>query len=533
VRITRRMDGSTHPPAKPIRIADLLETAGRNRTLLWGLIALGLLLRILQYASCPSIWLDEAMLLNNLMQAGYDRLLGTLENDQAAPLLFLAAEKFLADLTGGNEFAVRLIPLLASCALLPVGLAVARQLLPGAALAPAIALLAVSDPLITYAAEAKPYALDALLALAVILQALRLTRSPTPHRAAGLAALAVLAPWLSWGSCFVLAPTLVLLAWSARVRRCLPVVSILALGALGFIAGAVNIVGMSQEWGTIESIKQTWVRKDAFAPLPPTNLSELRWYPRQALRAMAMPGGFYLREVGVLLASLGSVWFVRRRAWPTLYLLLAPPALAMLASGLHLYPFRTRLLLYAGPGLTMLAASGLTYLLLVCGRPSRGRVTALLCPAFCAAAIATSVGFESARAFRHVACPRVHGELRQMVACLREHAAPDDLVYIHYAAGPAFSFYVHDPPWRIHHGIQARYEPQRYRADIESLQGEDDLWVLFTHGFVGPAGDEETLILGHLDRLGRRLQRIDYRGGRLYRYDLGSESGAPMRMHKP
>ncbi|MCX7754677.1 MAG: hypothetical protein N2117_05455, partial [Anaerolineales bacterium] len=94
-------------------------TSRRSRFLLvaaWGLIGLGLVLRLRQYLINRSLWLDEAMLALNILHKDVWGLLGRLDYEQGAPVGFLLLEKLVVTLLGDGERALRLLPFLAGCA---------------------------------------------------------------------------------------------------------------------------------------------------------------------------------------------------------------------------------------------------------------------------------------------------------------------------------------------------------------------------------------------------------------------------------
>jgi hypothetical protein len=133
--------------------------------------------------------------------------LHALDFDQAAPLGFLEVEKLAIGLFGKSEYALRLVPLLASLASLVLFYQGAKKLVHVAALPFACAAFALFDPLIYYGATAKQYSLD--VAAAVMLYAVA---TPPPGRdpltrtdVVKLTVIGAVAVWFSHASVFVLA----------------------------------------------------------------------------------------------------------------------------------------------------------------------------------------------------------------------------------------------------------------------------------------------------------------------------------------
>ena len=85
-----------------------------------------------------------------------------------APVGWLLAEKAAITVLGDGELALRLVPLLASLAALPLFAAVARRTLEPRAVVLSLALFALSPTVIFYAAQVKPYASDIAVALLLL-----------------------------------------------------------------------------------------------------------------------------------------------------------------------------------------------------------------------------------------------------------------------------------------------------------------------------------------------------------------------------
>ena len=142
----------------------------------------GLALRLTRYLLKFPLWEDEAGLSANLLDRGYGQLLQPLHYCQVAPTLFLWGQLTIVKLLGFNEYALRLIPFLCGMASLPLFRHVAGRLLQGVSLVLAVGLFAVAYPMTRYAAEAKPYGCDLLVALALLALAVEWLRRPDQTR---------------------------------------------------------------------------------------------------------------------------------------------------------------------------------------------------------------------------------------------------------------------------------------------------------------------------------------------------------------
>jgi Dolichyl-phosphate-mannose-protein mannosyltransferase len=171
------------------------------------LIALGIVVRVVRYASDRSLWLDEAYLALNLMNRSYSGLLGTLDFGQGAPAGFLLLEKLALDVLGDSEHALRLLPFLAGVASLFLFYGIARRLLTPVAVPLALFLFAVGWPFVLYAGMVKQYSVDVAVALALFYLFLRVVDRPRfgVQSAVILALAGAAAVWLSYPAAFVLA----------------------------------------------------------------------------------------------------------------------------------------------------------------------------------------------------------------------------------------------------------------------------------------------------------------------------------------
>src|SRR5262245_9092753 len=176
----------------------------RRFLLLLLVIAAAIALRVFHYARDPSMWHDEAALVLNVLQKGFAELLGPLRFAEAAPPMFLWLERTVSLTLGDSTFALRLVPFAVSCLTVLLVARVGRAL-GGTTLAFwATLLIATSDRLLWHACEAKPYALDAFCAAALLATHLALRDAPLRRQFIVLSAIAPFVIWLSYPGCFLL-----------------------------------------------------------------------------------------------------------------------------------------------------------------------------------------------------------------------------------------------------------------------------------------------------------------------------------------
>ena len=171
-----------------------------------GCVALGVVARVVRFFEGRSLWNDEAQLALNIWGRDALALLAPLDFGQSAPYGFLLLERLAVLGFGPGELALRGVSLLAGLVALPVFARVALSLLSRRGAQVAVVLFATSEPLIFYASELKPYALDVAVSIGLLALFSRLdVGSLGRGRAWRLAIAGAVAPWCSFPAVFVLA----------------------------------------------------------------------------------------------------------------------------------------------------------------------------------------------------------------------------------------------------------------------------------------------------------------------------------------
>jgi hypothetical protein len=347
---------------RDVRVGPVVARLARRRIAL--LLALGVIVRVAQYLANRPLWLDEASLAANLQQKPLMGLFGPLSGTQLAPAGFLVVEWATIHALGENPWTLRVFPLLCGIASLFVFRGVARRGLRPPAVWIALVLFVVSDDLIYFSSELKPYATDVAVGLACSLLGMALASRPaTIARLAASAAAGAAAVWFSLPSVFVLAGVGAVLLGSAVAGREWRRAFLLGLPALTWAASfaAVYVVSFNQ----LGHRRDMWAFWDfAFPPLPPSSLWEAIWPIRRFLYLFVNPLNFEtplgprpsaLPALVLFLAGCVSLW---KRDRALLGMLTLPGVFALLAAYLRLYPFHGRLVLFLVPSLLLLVAEG-------------------------------------------------------------------------------------------------------------------------------------------------------------------------------
>ena len=508
------MNGSAQPTIRQVKSK---WTLPRNQAIVLAFLVLGILLRLRQYLFDRSLWLDESLLVLNIVRRSPAELLKPLANHQSAPIGFLLLEKLAVHYLGPGEMALRLVPFL--CGLLSIFLfvAVSRWFLAPMAVSIAVGLFSISGPLIYYSSEAKQYSGDVAVILGLYLLAgYWMEAESDAIRAIVASVVGGVAIWFSQPAVFVMTGLGLGALWtSARKnnRRAL------FLAAIPCVVWATSFLVLY--WFSLRHLTDDtwllWYWKGAFAPLL-YSLQGVRWYTETFFAVLSDPVGLTLLGIAGVAAIVGARQFFaeRRNAFT---LLLLPVALTLLASGVHRYPFRGRLLLFLVPSVILLIASGLETI----HRKTRDSVPLLG---------VLLVGFlffhPLMEASRYFVRPHSVEEIRPVIAYMEKHRASGDLLYSYYGSKESLDYYrqlgVIGPIDTVI-GVESREHWKPYREDLDKLHGNPRVWVLFSHVYREGGVDEERLFLDHLDGEGKRLDSSLAIGASVYLYDLTQEKG--------
>lgn len=328
------------------------------------LVGLGTLLRVWEYLGNRSYWLDEGSLLGNLTGKAVFDFSGTFSGDQLAPFGFIVIERCVHWIFDYETYSMRLFPLLCGITALVLFSRLARQsLAPGAALI-ALALFSLSSDLIYYSSELKQYSTDLALSLLVTLVARNLLNRPVDLKSGvRLSALAVVSPWLSFSSSFVVAGAgATLLVQRLCRRRFREAAAFAVVGGLWGISFGLCYRATRAMLSQYTTMYIFW--DFAFLPFPPKDQEGLLKFggilldvfvnPLNMVAPVVPPFGVV---VPILMLAIGGVSLWRRdRAFFSLLVL--PVLLAIVASGLRKYPFHGRLILELVPPFFLLMAEG-------------------------------------------------------------------------------------------------------------------------------------------------------------------------------
>jgi hypothetical protein len=477
------------------------------------LLVLGVVLRLRQYLFNRSLWLDESLLVLNLLSRSASELLTPLSYHQGAPLGFLMLEQAVIRFFGSGEMALRLIPFLAGLASLFLFAELAKRFLVPAAVPIAVGLFAISEPLIYYSSEAKQYSTDVAVALGLFLIAESVINGR--GRTLGTLILSLVAGvsiWFSQPAAFVVAAIGITWLWVAvRKRDRSTLIQFVLFGAI-----TSGSFALSYFLSLRNLLHDPWLMgywNGAFMPMPPFSRAAVLWFISTWLAMCENPVGVTFVGIATAAAVIGAREIFRDDRRRLLWLA-SPIFIALVASGLHRYPFRGRLLLFAVPSVVLMIAAGLAAI--------RTRTRDVV-PGLGALLIGLLFFQPVVTASRYLYKPRGVEEIRPGLDYVEKHRATGDILYCYYDAEPALRYYsatqrIHSIPWVI--GVESRQNWVRYRQDLDHLKGDSRVWVLFSHVYRDGGVDEERLFLDYLDGIGKREDAFQTVGASVYLYNL-------------
>jgi hypothetical protein len=471
----------------------------KTSTLWWTLLALlvmavGAAMRLRFYLYNRSMYRDEAALALNIVHRSFGELFKPLDNDQGAPVGFLLLEKVVVTLLGNHEYALRLMPLVASILTLPLLYLLCRQFLSQPFAVIALIVVAMGEKQYDYSADTKQYAVDVFVTVALLLLAMLAIGNPL-HNAAGsrkgLIALAIggaLAVWFSHPSIFVLGAIGVMAVMESRSRTPRPsAVDLLGVALIWILSFGANYLLVLHRLSHSHFMQSFWTEADAFAPIP-KSIKALVWYKETFFAIFESPCSLGFVGLSALVFVLGVGWLYRQRKSAALVVLL-PILFALAASMVHKYPFKERLILFICPLIAIFIGAGFAYLFE--GQRRAVGIVALL--------FLLITPLNKTREYIHQ--PWLHSDMRSVVSLVAANRQPGDELYVYEFCYYPYEYYrdrfgiEQMPAIRARQGIDG---VEAYKKEFADLKGKR-VWVMFEDA------PEQPFALAALDDLGRRV----------------------------
>lgn len=398
------------------------------------ILTAGAVLRINHYLENRSLRLDEAALALDLMNRSLHDIAFYLKVNffnPSAPSGFLFLTKILVNNLGNSEFVLRLLPLAAGLAALPLYYFLLKRCFSTGMTMLALGLFALCDAHIFYSADFKPYALDVAVTLGLLLGYEQFLFSVRPPllKILFFGLFGIFAMAVSFPGILVLAAMGLTGLGSAVKRKSKEMIvwqiPLFLLWGYAFWAiyelslrrvGARGIVyGMWQGAFPQEGFWQHW-----------------NWAGHTILNAFRDPLGMPVPLLGVLLFFFGC-YKVYLKDKEKFFLFFSPILVSFVAANFHKYPFSGRLILFLVPLLLIFLAQGTASVLTAVKKFKP--VTAFLL----IAALFLPQLWDTGKNFVH---GREKEDLRAMMRIFKKEFQPQDALYMNTSSRQGYGYYI-------------------------------------------------------------------------------------------
>lgn len=509
----------------------------------WGIIALGIALRLDQYLFNRSLWLDEAFIAVNFLDSNFFDLLQPpfdYSHSILTPLGFLLTSQLSINLFGNSDLVLRLFPFVSSIVALVLFYRVACHYISKHAVPIALSFFALSSSLLYYSSEFKQYSTDVLVCVCLLYLYHYIKTNPLDYKRLIILAFAgIFATLFSHPAAFVLAAIgghlIISYALNKQWRQVFSVTGVSVIWLISFLGFYLLAMGGGVESSPIgEYLVHLWQSWNSFMPSPFSEAG-LWWLIKNFVHMFRYPGEFELARVTAALFIIGFLaMFFEKRA--KLLLLASPIVITLVISYFQRYPFHGRMILFLLPIFYLIVAEGIIqFKYSLTNYPKIGIAITLIL----FFAILGSPLYQ-----RHVS-----QELKPILNYVNTHKKENDAVYIYYWAEPAFRYYakqygfdysschiISDLPnteftkevdyfRRQHHvqkvpitetrcilGISENFR-QSY-ADFKQLKQVGRIWLIFTH----ISDIEKGHFLDYLDTQGTQVQSFSDTRASTYLY---------------
>ena len=464
----------------------------------FALIILGITIRIYNYLLNRSLWLDEAMLSNNIIHRNFLQLLQPLDNRQVAPIGFLYVQKLFVILFGTSEYALRLFPLIAGILsvvflyylLIKIGNEKIAFI--------GLSLFIFGKNLIYYSGEAKQYNIDVLVYIVCFY--VLYFNSPlgeTYSKVIWKGLFGALVIWFSHIAIFVL--TAIGLATGLEIiikKKYNKIVKYIILSSFWIISFGINyflfIAHHPYESSIINSHKANGT--GYFPPIPFT-LKEIPWLFSNLKNTIEFPFGITPGIVLAVFIILGLIYVLKNRKNRILALII-PILIHLTLSYLYFYPYNQRFILYTATFDIVFIAFGMQ--LLVSFNKKAGIIISGL---VLVAAIIYPI--------RYSFTPTIFEEIKPSLKFVKNNISKDDYIYVFGGAVPSFEYYQEkyfDYDQDVIKGKWLGSNLKIFDKELKELKNKGRVWIILSHY----NENEKNYILKRCSQEGKHLKHFEY-----------------------
>ena len=477
----------------------------KNTSLFYAFIGVGVILAIYQYIFNRSLWLDESSLARNIISKGFLELLQPLDHNQVAPIGYLWVARFFVVLFGDSELPMRLVSLISFLACIPVlyklGTKITSDRLVGLT---ATALFTLNPTAIYFASEVKQYMTDALAILLILYSTVStdFESKKSVHRFGFIGATIILFSNVAIIGLFV-SGLYFFYFQIIRKKNLYPLVA----ATMWLISFGLYYSFFIHNHPTEDYMVNYW--DFAFLPMKPWNKDF--WQFLHQVVYLLYKNLLDVRGLGLLAIVLTAITFISgiaRRNLRIIFLLIAPIGVHLVLSGLKLYPYFTRLILYQLPLIILLISIGAVVLFRWVNKRFMLPYALLLIPVIITA---TNV---------YNNFPQQKHEIKNSLTYMQQHIQKNDLIFVYYIAYNPYLYYQQIGFIYVDNPVQRsqnyRKDSQKYIDLLDKLEGR--VWMVMTHTFK----KSKTVTINYIEnkRGGKLLDEQHFYGSDVYLFDI-------------
>lgn len=392
-------------------------------------IIIGVALALFQLIYDRSVWLDEAMLANNIINRSFYKLILPLENHQLSPIGYLFLLKVTGFCFNYHSIALRAVSFIAYIGCLYYSFILFRLLIKNQiAFLLSICLLVFNPLLLYYATEIKPYIFDVLATLIIIYYTIITTDNT--KKTTTLFFTFLIFFFFSHITIFLLLGSFLYLFFNSKFKTKQLFVFILFL-ALSLVFSCYYCSFLHHHPSSTH-LQNYWESQHVFFDLKKTYLfyEKLKQICSNLLLQTCNVDCLFIFFCIAFFS--GAFVIIRQKKFSFLLLLLSPIFIHLLLSVLHLYPLESRLSLYYIPIILIVMGIFFTTFL---------QKINLKSPQFFSL-VSTIVLFTYIFIFfKKTDFPFQREEIKPLLEILHKKTLPTETIFIYYASKPAFDFY--------------------------------------------------------------------------------------------
>lgn len=456
-----------------------------------------------------SLWFDEALLSLNIVGKSYAELLRPLDDNQVAPIGFLYVEKFISSLFGSTDWSLRIFPFFSFLFSIPLLFSITKKLTDSKQVGLLACVFFVFNYLIIYySVEVKQYSSDVCIVLFLIYYGLIFFKLNDYSSIFIYSAVGVFAIFLSNVSIVILLSNSFVLIYNYYKKREKLIHRFIIPVLFWISAFCIYYFLFIHHHPSKRSMLRYWQSKDAFLPLNPFH-SDFFTFIFSKLKMIFT----YLiidSVAGWILIPIFITGLLKSfKNFNTIIVLCCPLIIHLFLSGLKMYPFHTRLILYLVPLIIIVLSVGLYHLHRIIKLSSMSLSYLIL---FSPLIFSFIVVVKNA--------PIEKEEVRNCMEYINRDKSRIDFLYLYCSSAPAFKFYqkkfsILTNIDSIVYGDWHRENWNLHANDVLRLKGNS--WLIFSEVYSYQGKNEEQFIIDRLRFSGYQIvQQKKYVGASCY-----------------